>query len=160
MENSFYHALKRIYGDHLEVEKSEVENSESKQHYTYTLYSRELPRAMLALLFISVVCIYFCTLLSFWSDLLIAESQQCNEEMDCYALNNTIPVQQQPVDNCTKFSEAGYDIECYTFTFNYIDAIGNAGSVLVIGFLLMVTQSAVYAGMLALRVESVSLLLL
>ncbi len=150
-----FNALKQIYGDYLEEEnsqeKSRVEISNSAS--TYTLFNRELPRGMLLVLFITVACIYFCTIVSFWSELLIEESSQCDRRLDCFAFNETtrILVQQDPLDNCKDYEDAGFIIQCYSLAFNYINAIGNAGSVLVIGFLVMNTQSALFAGALSLK---------
>ena len=118
-----------------------MENSEVKEvkksEASHNLYSIELSKGVRLLLFITVACIYFCTVVSFWSELLIAESSQCDAEMDCFArsMANGTLVQQDPLDDCPAFSDAGYIIECYTITFNYINAIGNSGSVLVVGYL-------------------------
>lgn len=105
-------------------------------------------------LLLAVVTIYVCVLVSFWSQLLIAEDFECTNRMDCFALSSTPGhlIQQSPLgNNCSQFEDAGYTIECYKLAFNYINAIGNAGSVLIIGAFFMNSQSGVIYAMFHLK---------
>lgn len=135
--------VKHVYGDQLE-----------KKGKCYTLYGGlKVSKIKLLCLFLAVIVIYTCVIISFWSQLLVAESSVCDATKDCFALNPTSleVVQESPLkENCTKFMDGGYIIVCYMFTFNYVDAIGNSGSVLIIGALFMNTQSALVYGILAL----------
>ena len=61
------------------------------------------------------------------------------QNMDCFVFNSTSgqPLEADPLsfENCTSYQEQDeeYNIRCYFFSFNYIDAIGNPGSVLFVG---------------------------
>ena len=137
---SVYKALKQVYGDQLEKEEDKG----------YHLYNWKVPQLILYSLFVSFAIIMICIVVSFWSEFLLAESDQCTDDMDCFAFNNTRslqPVQNTPLmGNCTKFQESNYVITCYRFVFDYVNAIGNSGSVLVVGSLVMNAQSALAAG--------------
>lgn len=101
--------LGHIYGNQLKKKKK-----------NYILYGRvKVSKVRLFLLFLAVVFIYICVLVSFWSQLLVSESFECTDTMDCYALNSTTSdvVQQRPLgDNCSEFEDAGYTIECFSTT--------------------------------------------
>lgn len=110
----------------------------------YTLHGVILSKWRVIALFSSYVMIWCCTVVSFWSELLVSESSQCDSRMDCFAVDKSSgkPDKQDPLGNtCTEFeNNDGYTIECYTLAFNYISAIGNAGSVLLLGSVIMKIQ--------------------
>ena len=135
--NSVYKGLRQIYGDQLD-----------KRDGNYYLFNWKVPRLMLFLLFSSFVSIMVCTVVSFWSELLLTETDECTPDMDCFAFNQTEDlVQNTPLlDNCTEFQDNNYIIRCYKFSINYVNAIGNSGSVLVVGSLVMNVQSALASG--------------
>ena len=139
--------LRQVYGDELQ-----------KQDKEFTLYGRKLSKLKVVLLLQAIVIIFFCVLVSFWSELLVDQSDICNINMDCFALNSSRaePVQSDPLsyENCTEFQEDEYKIECYSFDFNYIDAIGNSGCVLIVGGFIMTTQAGLVAGLVTLKERS------
>lgn len=94
-----------------------------------------------------------CAVVSFWSVFLIGESNQCDPEMDCFALARPTGdllqddlqdvlqrdvLQQDPLrDNCSEYeADSNYTIRCFTYTFNYVDGVSNAGGVFVVGSLI------------------------
>ena len=91
--NIVVNMLKQIYGDYLEDCNGD-NNSEDQ----YKLYSIEISRHKVTLLFTGVIGIYCCAAISFWSDLIVEETTQCDVKMDCFALNTStgIPVQEMP----------------------------------------------------------------
>ena len=162
-----------IYGDRLKEEemdkkktdeKNKREDKEEKDkeinsgQFTYQLYGTRVPRWYLVALFIAVVGIHFCTLVSFWSDFALRESSECSDNLDCFALNarTSRVIQQEPLgENCTDFAATGdYTIRCYEVALDFITAIGNAGSVIVVGALIMNVQSLVAAGAINLYIKS------
>ena len=139
--------LKQVYGDELQ-----------KENEFFTLYGRKLSKFKVVLLLQAVMMIFFCVLVSFWSELLVNQSNICNNQLDCFALNSTDGglVQFDPLsyENCTEFQEDDYKIECYSFAFDYIEAVGNSGGVLIVGGVIMTTQAGLVAGLVTLKEKS------
>ena len=118
------------------------------------LYSREIRKGVLAALFLAEGIIMLCVAVSFWSEFLIEQVDQCTSHFDCFALLSGRPVQRAPLDmeNCSLYEMSpNHTILCFRYAFNYIDAIGNSGSVLVIGTLVMNIHSAISAGAYTLK---------
>ena len=139
--------VQQMFGDSLK--KDEVDG-----HRVYSLYGIPLARWTLISMFVSVLGIYFCTLVSFWSDFIFSESSQCDEELSCFALDPETfdAIQQEPLGaNCTAFEAEGYTIRCYSLALDYVTAIGNAGSVIVVAALIMNVQGLLSSGGLYLR---------
>ena len=138
--NIVVNILKQIYGDYLE--DCNGDNKSGDQ------YSKEIGKIKVTMLFTGVIGIYFCAAISFWSDLIVEETTQCDVQMDCFALNASTGILQQEIplmDECINYKNDGYTIQCFRFVFNYINAIGNAGSVIIVGALVMNVQSAISA---------------
>lgn len=131
--------LKQVYGDYLNEPEPD----------TFTLYGLKLSKRTVIVLFSAVVMILCCTGVSFWSEFLVFESSQCDITLDCFAVNVTskLPIQELPLgENCTEFeNDEDFTIECYDLSLDYISAIGNAGSVLVVGSFVMNAQTALSA---------------
>ena len=145
-----FNMLKQIYGDNLMKVESNVGDHQKKKT-EYSLFNRELSKRKMQYLFTALLTIYFCTVVSFWAQLLVDEGSQCDAHMDCFALNGSL-VQNSPLKgNCTYYEDNGYIIQCYRFYFNYVDAIGNSGSVIVVGSLVMNMQPFISALALALK---------
>jgi len=136
--------LQLVYGD-------ELQQNEGR----FSLYGRPLERYKVPLLLAAVESIFICVSISFYSELLFTESNQCSNTMDCFASTTTTGFCTQavplPFDNCTKYQDEGFPIICFSFTFNYIQAIGNAGGVLIICAFVMKAQAGVVAALLALK---------
>ena len=130
--------LGMYYGVHLE-----------KDAHNYKLYSNKVPcfRLQLPLLFIIYIFILFCSTVAFVSEFFINESSQCDENLDCFAIDSTrSPVHQYPLsNNCIEFKESGHSIKCFRFALDYVSGISVAGGVMVIGSLLMNIQAAAWA---------------
>lgn len=99
--NSVYKALKQIYGDHLE-----------NRDDIYEVHGRRAPPIMLLFFFIAEATILCCTLVSFWTILVIAASDKCTDEMDCFALfENLSAIQNTPLmQNCTIYQDMNFTI--------------------------------------------------
>lgn len=138
---SVYKGLRLVYGDQLE-----------KKGGKYYLFNWRVSPLMLFWLFFSFAVIAACTAVSFWSEYLLTESDRCTGDMDCFAYNQTTLVQDAPLkDNCTQYEDSNYMILCYRFAFNYVGAIGNSGSVFVVGSLVLNIQSALAAAAYSIR---------
>ena len=147
-----FYVVQQMFGDNLKKDKVDGQR-------VYSLYGIPLARWKLISMFVSVLGIYFCTLVSFWSDFVFSESSQCDEELSCFALDpdaeTFTAIQQEPLGaNCTAFEAKGYTIRCYSLALDYINAIGNSGSVIVVGGLVMNVQSLLSAMALHLRVNN------
>ena len=68
----------QIYGDQLAKTESGV----------YTLYNRKIRKRILAALFLAEIVILLCVAVSFWSEFLIEQGNQCDSGYDCFALLN------------------------------------------------------------------------
>ena len=140
--NAFFRALQQqIYGEQLERSEQGV----------YVLYRRKIRKRIMAVLFLAEGIILLCVAVSFWSQFLVEEDTRCDSDFDCYALTVSdgmlVQETQLDIDNCSLFQrDPEYTLQCFRYAFNYIDAIGNAGSVLVIGSLVMNLHSAISAG--------------
>ena len=144
-----FKVLRPIYGDELKLDKEKNE---------FTLYERPMRKHKMLSLSIAVMGIFCCVFVSFWSEFLVSETDTCNKEMDCFALNATsgLPLGTQPLSfkNCTAYQEQDdeeFDIKCYFLAFDYVDAIGNSGGVLIIGALILTSQAILADGFLTLK---------
>ena len=137
--------LQLVYGD-------EIQQTEEGR---FSLYGRPLERCKVPLLLAAVECIFLCVFISFYSELLFTESNVCSNTMDCFVTNATagFDLQADPVppEICAEYQAQGYPIECFSFAFNYVQAIGNSGGVLVIAVFVMKAQAGVIAALLALK---------
>ena len=139
---AFFKALQQlIYGEQLDKSEKGV----------YTLYHRKIRKRVMAVLFLAEGTILLCVAVSFWSQFLVEEDTRCDFDFDCYArtVSDRRLVQETQLDmkTCLIYQEdPEYTLQCFRYAFNYIDAIGNSGSVLVIGSLVMNLHSAISAG--------------
>ena len=137
--------LQLVYGD-------ELQRSEEGR---FSLYGRPLERYKVPLLLAAVECIFLCVFISFYSELLFTESNVCSNTMDCFVINATagFDLQADPVppEICAYYQAQGYPIECFSFAFNYVQAIGNSGGVLAFAAFVMKAQAGVVAAFLALK---------
>ena len=119
----------------------------------FTLYGRPIDKHKVPVLVSAVLGIFSCILVSFWSEFLISESEVCDQNMDCFVFNSTIETDPLSFENCTSYQEQDeeHNIRCYFFSFNYIDAIGNSGIVLVVGAFILTSQVGLLAGLLTLK---------
>ena len=122
-------ALKIIYGNDL------VEHKRNDKPSTVTLYGREFGQKALLINFHIVTMVLSCAGLAFWSSFLLAESDQCDPRIDCFAFHagNESIVQNNPLmENCTNYQNSNYTIQCYDFAFDYADGLGHSGGILVL----------------------------
>ena len=140
-----FKTLRQVYGD-------ELQKNEGGE---FTLYGRPLYKCSVVTLLCAVLVIFTCVLVSFWSELVVDQSDVCSISKDCFAFhpNEGLPIQTEPLSfqNCTSFQSEEFIIECFIFSFNYIDAIGNCGSVLIVGTFIMRGLAGLFAGMLTLK---------
>ena len=135
--------LKLVYGHQID----EVVHPYPNQTNIYSICGRHVQPCLLVILFLVVVFVCNCTVVSFWSEFLIDESAQCDRHMDCFAFNNWGEiVQQEPLDNCTEYELESYDIHCFRFSFDYADALGNAGGVMILASVVMNIQAGLWIG--------------
>ena len=137
--------LQLVYGDELQ------RNEEGR----FSLYGRPLKRYKVPVLLAAVGCIFLCVFILFYSELLFTESNVCSNTMDCFVINATagFDLQADPVppEICAEYQAQGYPIECFSFAFNYVQAIGNSGGVLAFAAFVMKAQAGVVAALLALK---------
>ena len=112
----------------------------------YTLYDRRLAGLKMVSLFVTLVLVYFCSMMAFFSELFVTESTGvCNIHMDCFAFNTstgTLVRQEALQGNCSDIQDdSSYLIQCYKISLNYVTAIGSAGGVLVFGYFIMTYQT-------------------
>lgn len=138
--------LKLIYGHEI----NECEHKYNSTGNIYTICRRHVRPWLLVVLFLVVVFVCSCSLVAFWCEFLIDESQHCDPSMDCFVLpknNSFYPLQQDPIkENCTEHEKSGSKIVCYSFSFNYANALGNAGGVLVLASVIMNVQAGLWIG--------------
>ena len=128
-----YSAIKMIYGYDL-VEKDGK----------LTLYRRTLGtlkdfglRSGIEYQFLMTVFVLAASAVAFWSDFLLDEKDSCDDQFDCFAFDggafvSSNLVQSNPLENCTEFENGSHNIRCLRFSFDYANALGNAGGVLII----------------------------
>lgn len=136
--------LKLVYGHQLDECKHPHKTN------LYTICGRHVRPWLLAVLFIVVIFVCSCTVVAFWCTFLVNESDQCDPHMDCFARENFGEhdiVQNDPLmENCSKFENDNYTIHCFIFSFNYADALGDAGGVLVLATVIMNIQAGLWIG--------------
>lgn len=133
--------LKLIYGHQI----SECRHPSNMN--VYIICGRHVRPWLLVVLFLVVVFVCTCTVVAFWCEFLITESDRCNSQMDCFALDtNYKPVEKNPLKNCTEYENGNYTIHCFRFIFNYADALGDAGGVLVLATVIMNIQAGLWIG--------------
>lgn len=136
--------LRLIYGH--QIKECEHPN----QINIYTICGRHVRPWLLIVLFLVIVFVHSCTAVSFWCEFLIDESNHCDEHMDCFALNGTslldVEEGQQPLQNCIRYELQNYTIHCFRFSFDYANAMGDAGGVLVLATLVMNVQAGLWIG--------------
>lgn len=126
-----------------------------------TICGRKMKPPALTVLFCLVIFVFCCTVVSFWSNFLVDESTRCTTNMDCFALNKTtfIAVQEEPLkENCSEYeNDNNYTIHCYIFTFDYADALGDAGGVLVLATVIMNIQAGLWVSYLSRKNKCMSI---
>ena len=136
--------LKLIYGHRIK------ECHHQTQMNIYAIHGRHVRPWLVIVLFLVVVFVFSCTAISFWCEFLVTESTHCEHHMDCFALNGTTLIDveegQQPLLNCHEYEVQNYTIHCFRFSFDYADAIGNAGGVMVLATLVMNVQAGMWIG--------------
>ena len=140
-----FKGLKLIYGDELKEKETDM----------YTIYGHPLHPRPMVLLFMAVIFVYCCTVIGFWSEFLVLETNQCDTTMDCFVQNKSqngivvgdpLPV----METCSDYENDNFYVSCFKFVFDYAGAIGDAGGVLVLGSVIMNMQAGLWFGALAL----------
>lgn len=137
--------LKLIYGHQL----NECHHRIPHQTNIYTVCGRHVRPWLLVVLFIVVAFVFSCTVVAFWCEFLVEESDQCNSHMDCFALNKSSKgvVSQEPLmEKCFEYENDSYNIHCFRFSFDYAGALGDAGGVLVLASVIMNVQAGLWIG--------------
>ncbi len=147
-----YELLSFTYGGKIKLKKLPDKNKPLK----LSLYGFELDTVTVMALFNGTICVYICAFTTFFSELLITEStNQCDINMDCFALNASSKslVQQDSLqEECLEYLlNTSYTIQCYKLSFNYVSAIGSTGGVLIVGFFVLKTQAALAARLLRVK---------
>lgn len=133
--------LKLVYGHELR------ECTHMKRMNIYTICNRHVRPWLLAVLFLVVAFVCTCTTVAFWCAFVIRESNECDTQMDCFALNKSGVVSDHPLNgNCSNYENDNYTIHCFEFSFDYANALGNAGGVLVLASVIMNIQAGLWIG--------------
>ena len=137
--------LKLVYGDQLEKCKE-------NDTVTYTIFGHRMRTWIMAVLFVVVVMVCICTFIAFWLEFLVSETNHCDANMDCFVQNKNSLEDPKPVmENCSDYENDNYTVSCFKFVFDYADAIGDAGGVLVLVSVIMNVQSGLWFGALTLK---------
>ncbi len=134
--------LKLVYGH-------QIDECEHHGHQNiYTICGRHVRPWLLVVLFMVVVFVCSCTVVTFWCQFLITESDRCNHHMDCFVRNETTKeFPEIPVSNCSDYDNVtSYVMRCYRFSFNYADALGDAGGVMILATVIMNIQAGLWIG--------------
>lgn len=133
--------LKLVYGHQL----SECEHPHKTN--VYIICGRHVKPWLLIVLFMVVIFVCSCTVVAFWCEFLIDESSHCDTSMDCFAIRpGGGVIQQEPLENCTEYENDNYTIHCFRFSFDYADALGDAGGVLILATVIMNIQAGLWIG--------------
>ena len=136
-----FEGLKLIYGDRLK---------ECKETSTCTIYGRRVHRLAMPVLFMVVTLVCSCTVVAFWTEFLVYETDHCDTNLDCFVQNISDGIEEYlPVmENCTDYELENGTISCFIFIFDYAGALGNAGGVLVLATIIMNVQAGLSSGAL------------
>ena len=129
-------ALKTMYGHDVD---------EQKETGKIMIYGRSVGFLGQYFQFASIVVVFSCSAVAFWTTFLIDESDQCNPQMDCFTfcvLNDHRML--NPLENCTYYEEKNCTIECFKFSFQYADALGNSGGVLALSKVIVSLHATVW----------------
>lgn len=97
-----------------------------------TIYGRNVGPKTLYIHFSAIVVVFSCSAMAFWYEFLLAESNECDPRMDCFAFPQEDGSSNNPLENCTDYENDNYTIQCFKFVFNYADGLGNSGGVLIL----------------------------
>lgn len=139
--------LKLIYGHQLD----ECHCKHPQMTNIYTVCGRHVRPWLLVVLFMVVIFVCSCTVVTFWCEFLVDEGDSCDDNrMDCFAMNKVGGgvVQETPLslENCTEYQNDNYTIHCFRFSLNYASALGAAGGVLVLATVIMNAQAGLWIG--------------
>lgn len=136
--------LKLVYGHQLDECKHPHKSN------IYTICGRHVRPWLLAVLFMVIVFVCSCTVVAFWCTFLVKESDQCDSHMDCFARSRAGEkdlVQEGPLmESCSLYENENYTIHCFKFSFDYANALGDAGGVLVLASVIMNVQAGLWIG--------------
>ena len=121
---------------------------EQKETGNISIYGRRVGPTGQYLQFASIVIVFACSAMAFWIKFLIDESDHCDPRMDCFTscvlAPNGLPRPLSP-ENCTYY-EKDCIIKCFTFAFQYADALGNSGGVLILSKVVASIHATVWIG--------------
>ena len=139
-------ALKILYGHDIVEEKRRGGLSK------VTIYGRIAGPVALYFQFTLIVIVFVCSAMAFWSEFLLDKNDRCDSQMDCFAFyaENISTVQENPLENCTDFENNNYTIECFKFVFDYADALGNSGGVLILAKVVASLHMTLWVGLASL----------
>ena len=150
MKAFFFEGLKLIYGDKLKKCKK-------NDTVTYTLFGHRVRTWVMAVLFLVFTFVCCCTVVAFWSEFLVSETNHCDTSshtIDCFVQNISqdgygeyIPV----MENCSDYENDNFTVSCFKFVFDYAGALGNTGGVLVLASVIMNVQSGLWIGAVAIK---------
>ena len=134
--------LKLVYGNELR------ECMHMKRMNIYLICGRHVRPWLLAVLFLVVAFVCSCTAVAFWCAFVITESDKCNDHMNCFARNKSNHlVSEYPFNgSCSNYENDNYTIHCFVFSFDYANALGDAGGVLVLASVIMNVQAGLWIG--------------
>ena len=144
-----FRVLKLVYGHQLEKCKE-------NDTVTYTIFGYHVRTWIMAALFMVVVLVCVCIVIAFWLEFLVSETNHCDTTMDCFVQNKSqnglgegspLPV----MENCTDYENDNYTVSCFKFVFDYANALGNTGGVLVLASVIMNLQAGLWFGALTLK---------
>lgn len=135
-----YGGLKLVYGNELTECKHPTKTN------IYTICGRHVRPWLLAVLFMVVVFVCSCTVVAFWCEFLINESVRCDATMDCFARNVSRGEFFSVTDNCAEYENDNNTVRCFSFSFDYANALGDAGGVLVLASVIMNVQAGLWIG--------------
>ena len=115
---------------------------------TYNVCGRRVP---LPLLFMVVILVLSCACVEFWSEFLINEVTYCATTMDCFALalNYSLTGIIHVTENCSDYENDNFTVFCFKFVFDYANALGNVGGVLVLATIIINVQTGLWSGALS-----------
>lgn len=135
--------LKLIYGHEL----SECRHRIPHQTNIYIICGRHVRSWLLVVLFMVVAFVLSCTVVAFWCEFLVDESDRCDQHMDCFVRNDTSEFQGPlSMEDCMERQDLNDTIHCFRFAFSYADALGDAGGVLVLASVIMNVQAGLWIG--------------
>ena len=125
---NFYVLTKRMFGDRINKESDETETY-------YTVCDQPVSIFGVKALYSLQYIVQLYSMSAFWLEFIVNNTDHCEDGWDCFAYSGnylTIPVQQDPLENCTDYENGSYTVECFQFSTNFISALGAAGGISVV----------------------------